>query len=127
MNFFLFSRQLGRRPHKGFGVISVEVEEEFQPLQLRLETCRAVTEIDGGVLLRVARGAIAARLADKDFPVAWIKTYHRGRVYYSVLGHSPAMFWNPSLLQHFLAGIQYALGDLKADATPTARLASGNK
>jgi hypothetical protein len=37
------------------------------------------------------------------------------------------MFWNPSLLQHFLAGIQYALGDLKADATPTARLASGNK
>jgi hypothetical protein len=68
-----------------------------------------------------------ARLADKDFPVAWIKTYHRGRVYYSVLGHSPAMFWNPSLLQHFLAGIQYALGDLKADATPTARLASGNK
>lgn len=68
-----------------------------------------------------------ARLADKDFPVAWIKTYRRGRVYYNVLGHSPAIFWNPQLLQHFLAGIQYALGDLKADATPSARLAAGKK
>jgi hypothetical protein len=28
------------------------------------------------------------------------------------------------LLEHFLAGIQFALGDLKADATPSARLAS---
>jgi hypothetical protein len=45
----LFSRQLGRRPHKGFGVFSVKVEKEFQPLQLRFETCRAVAEIDGGI------------------------------------------------------------------------------
>ena len=29
--------------------------------------------------------------------------------------------------EHFLAGIQYALGDLKADATPSAKLAGGRK
>jgi hypothetical protein len=68
MNFFLFSRQLGRRPHKGFGVISVEVEEEFQPLQLRLETCRAVTEIDGGVLfLQTGKGIFTIPISPKPF------------------------------------------------------------
>ncbi|MBI4874906.1 MAG: ThuA domain-containing protein [Acidobacteria bacterium] len=62
-----------------------------------------------------------ARLADRDFPMAWIRAYDKGRVYYSVFGHNPATFWNPRLLQHFLAGIQYALGDLKAGATPSAK------
>ena len=28
------------------------------------------------------------------------------------------IFWNPTILKHYLAGIQYALGDLEADATP---------
>jgi hypothetical protein len=28
------------------------------------------------------------------------------------------------ILQHFLAGIQYALGDLAADDTPSAKLAA---
>jgi hypothetical protein len=31
------------------------------------------------------------------------------------------------LLEHFLAGIQYALGDLKADSTPSARLGAQKK
>jgi type 1 glutamine amidotransferase len=59
--------------------------------------------------------------------MSWIKTEEKGRVYYSNFGHNPHVFWNPQLLQHFLAGIQYALGDLKADATPSAKLASGKR
>ncbi len=58
------------------------------------------------------------RLADKDFPVTWIRAYGKGRVFYSSLGHGAPVFWNAPLLEHFLAGIQYALGDLKADSTP---------
>ena len=30
-------------------------------------------------------------------------------------------------LQHYLAGIQYALGDLKADDTPSGKLAAQRK
>jgi hypothetical protein len=37
------------------------------------------------------------------------------------------VFWNAPLLEHFLAGIQYALGDLKADSTPSASLAAAKK
>jgi type 1 glutamine amidotransferase len=64
------------------------------------------------------RRFLPARLADKDFPMAWIKPYQKGRVYYTAFGHAPEIFSNPTLLQSFLAGIQYALGDLKADDKP---------
>ncbi len=61
------------------------------------------------------------RFADKDFAISWIRQHGKGRVFYSSLGHNPALFWDPKILQHFLAGIQFSLGDLQADATPSAR------
>ena len=64
-------------------------------------------------------------MQDKDFPVSWIRRYEKGRVFYTSLGHYVYIFWNAPVLEHFLAGIQYALGDLKANDTPSARLASG--
>ena len=53
-----------------------------------------------------------------DIGVSWIKEWGDGRVFYSALGHNDDDFWNPAVLRHFLAGIQYALGDLEVDATP---------
>ncbi len=50
---------------------------------------------------------------DKDFGISWIKTYGKGRVFYCALGHDPALFWNPMILQHYLDGIQYAIGDCR--------------
>jgi hypothetical protein len=34
------------------------------------------------------------------------------------------MFTTPALVQHLLAGLQFILGDLEADTTPSARLAT---
>jgi type 1 glutamine amidotransferase len=56
--------------------------------------------------------------ADKIYPVSWIRTYGKGRIFYTSIGHMPETFMTPSLVGHMLAGVQYALGDLKADATP---------
>ena len=58
---------------------------------------------------------------DNDYPVAWIRQYGKGRVFYTSVGHNPPVFWEPRMLEMFLAGVQYALGDLKADATPRPR------
>ncbi|HKB90010.1 MAG TPA: ThuA domain-containing protein [Opitutaceae bacterium] len=58
---------------------------------------------------------------DNDFPVAWLKPYEKGRVFFSSIGHNPELFHTPEILQHYLDGIQFALGDLKADATPVAK------
>ncbi len=59
---------------------------------------------------------------DKDFAVSWVNTAGKGRIFYCSLGHREEIFWNPAILNHFLAGTQYALGDLPADATPSAAL-----
>lgn len=68
------------------------------------------------------RKPLPERAEDKDFPVSWIKNYGRGRVFYFVLGHHPEIFMDRLLLEHLLAGIQFAAGDLKADTTPSAKL-----
>jgi type 1 glutamine amidotransferase len=73
------------------------------------------------------RRILPVRAGDKDFPVSWVRSYEKGRVFYSSLGHGVKVYSNPVLLEHFLAGIQYALGDLKADSTPSAGPASVKK
>ena len=51
-----------------------------------------------------------------------MRPYGQGRVFYCSLGHEDATYCNKTVLKHFLAGIQYALGDLKAgDAAPDRR------
>jgi type 1 glutamine amidotransferase/sugar phosphate isomerase/epimerase len=55
---------------------------------------------------------------DKIYPVSWIRTYGKGRVFYTSIGHMPETFMTPELVGHFLAGVQFALGDLDADTTP---------
>ena len=62
---------------------------------------------------------------DNDYPVAWIRQHGKARVFYTSVGHNPDVFWDPRMLQMFLAGIQYALGDLEADATPRPRGSTG--
>jgi type 1 glutamine amidotransferase len=58
---------------------------------------------------------------DNVYPVSWIRSYGKGRVFYSSLGHMPETFMTPEIVGHFLAGLQFMLGDLDADATPNAR------
>ena len=59
---------------------------------------------------------------DNDFAVSWIRNYGLGRVFYCSLGHRHEVFWNPTVLEHYLAGIQFALGDLPANALPSRQL-----
>jgi type 1 glutamine amidotransferase len=69
---------------------------------------------------KTTRRILPARSQDLDFPMSWIRRHGQGRVFYLGLGHSAPVYWNPALLQHLLAGIQYALGDLEADDSPDA-------
>lgn len=57
--------------------------------------------------------------ADHNNPVSWIHRDGKGRVFYCSHGHNESVYWNPVILRHYLAGLQYALGDLEADATPS--------
>ncbi|SIN72509.1 ThuA domain-containing protein [Algoriphagus halophilus] len=50
--------------------------------------------------------------------VAWIRKDGKGRVLYSSPSHNAQSFENPDLLQFFLDGMQYLVGDVEVDETP---------
>jgi type 1 glutamine amidotransferase len=53
-----------------------------------------------------------------DYPVAWVRSYGKGRCFYSSLGHNAHIYWDARILPFYLAGLQYALGDLDVETTP---------
>lgn len=63
----------------------------------------------------------AIKRKDNDFAVCWVQQFGEGRVFYTSLGHREDIYMNPVMLSHYLAGIQFAVGDLKADTTPSAK------
>ncbi|TPG21709.1 ThuA domain-containing protein [Sphingomonas koreensis] len=55
---------------------------------------------------------------DGDFPVAWIKSYGKGRVFYSDLGHPVASWDDPRIRDMYLKGIRWALGETQMNVHP---------
>jgi type 1 glutamine amidotransferase len=101
-----------------FGGKGIEVADEIY--QFRADTAlptdrKFLLVLDSDNFKDITKG----NRKDGLYPVSWISTYGKGRTFYCSLGHREEIFWNPTILKHYLAGIQYALGDLEADAAPT--------
>lgn len=47
---------------------------------------------------------------DKDFALAWTRDFGKGRVFYTALGHEPAVWQDEKFQQHLLGGIRWAMG-----------------
>jgi len=73
------------------------------------------------------RYILPERRADKDLAISWLRNYGRGRVFYSTLGHNPHINWDMKILQHYLDGFQFALGDLPSPTTPSNKLTAAVK
>lgn len=104
---------------RAFGGKNFRIRDEFY------EMWDPYTSTDRRVLLRVdlsdpATAAVKTRRQDKDFALAWVKRYGKGRVFYCDFGHIAESFENPAVLRFYLDGIQYVLGDLTVDDTPGA-------
>ena len=85
------------------------------------ENVRVLLSIDTSRTRITPEQKKAIHREDMDFPMTWVKAYGRGRVFYCALGHEHELFWNPIVLQHYLDGLQFVLGDLEGDTTPRAR------
>ncbi|MGA2115932.1 MAG: ThuA domain-containing protein [Bryobacteraceae bacterium] len=59
--------------------------------------------------------------ADHDYGLSWVHREGKGRVFYEAHGHNESIYAMTPMLEHVLAGVQYALGDLKADDAPSAK------
>ena len=65
------------------------------------------------VLLRLDPRSVDVRRgkrADGDYALAWTKTYGRGRVIYTALGHEPGVWADERFRAHLLGAIRWALG-----------------
>jgi type 1 glutamine amidotransferase len=65
-------------------------------------------------------GLSKGKRRDGFYPISWIAKYGDGRTFYCSLGHRQEIYWNPVILEHYLAGLQYVLGDFEVDAAPIA-------
>jgi type 1 glutamine amidotransferase len=58
---------------------------------------------------------------DHDYALSWIRREGKGRLFYEAHGHHERNYAITPFLEHILAGVQYAIGDLKADDTPSTK------
>ena len=58
---------------------------------------------------------------DKDFAVAWIKTYGKGRVFYSTFGHRDEVYDRPDVQHMYLEATKWAMRLTDYDPTPRPR------
>jgi len=68
-----------------------------------------------------AKEPAATKRTDGDYGLSWIRREGKGRVFIEAHGHSERVYAIAPMLQHVLAGIQYAMGDLKADDSPSVK------
>lgn len=84
--------------------------------QDELYTLRNWSREDVDVLLRIDESALPmAKMGneippDRDMPVAWIKSYGKGRVFASSLGHTREAYSDPEIVRMYSEGIKWALG-----------------
>ncbi|MCP5118695.1 MAG: ThuA domain-containing protein [bacterium] len=55
---------------------------------------------------------------DKDFAIAWVREWGKGRVFNCVLGHREAVYDRPDMQKMWLEAARWVLGMTKGDTTP---------
>jgi len=109
---------------KSFGGKPLEFQEEYYrfrddgPERFRWENARVLLTVQLDDPKIEPRPWDGYKRPDNIYPVTWIQRYGKGRVFYCSLGHVPEMYMAPEIVGHFLAGMQFLLGDLNADTTP---------
>src|SRR5438445_7385813 len=59
-----------------------------------------------------------------NFPATWARMHHKGRVFYTSMGHREDVWENKMFQQLLIGGLQWAFGDVEADVTPNLNTAA---
>jgi type 1 glutamine amidotransferase len=85
------------------------------------QNLRVLTSVDYAKMSAEDKAKEQYPRADGDYALSWIRREGKGRVFYEAHGHNEKVYAIRPILEHVLAGIQYALGDLEADDSPSAK------
>ncbi|MHC4112315.1 MAG: ThuA domain-containing protein, partial [Planctomycetota bacterium] len=110
-------------PYKGKGFkVKDEIYLTRPPLYSR-DKQRVLMSLD--MSDKTTGGVDRGKFKDADVGLSWVKEYGKGRLFYCSLGHNNHLTWDPALLGHYLAGIQFALGDFPVDTKPKPLISIG--
>ncbi len=82
-------------------------DEIYQIKDFSREKCHVLMRLDAD---KVDLTNPRVHRKDRDFAVAWTKTYGKGRVYYSTLGHVEANWDRPDFQQMYAGAVRWVLG-----------------
>ena len=101
-----------------------EIHDEtytFAQDSFSLRNVHELTSIDYAKMSPADKAKEVDPRTDGDYALSFIRREGQGRVFYEGHGHDARVYAMTPMLEHIRAGIQYALGDLKADDSPTVK------
>jgi type 1 glutamine amidotransferase len=101
-----------------------EIHDEtytFEQDSFSRKNVHVLTSIDYDKMSAEDKAKEANPRTDGDYALSYIRREGKGRVFYEGHGHSYRVYAITPMLEHIRAGIQYTLGDLKADDSPSVK------
>ena len=108
-------------PAKGFEIVDETytfAQDSFSRKRVHVLTSINYKKLSAEVK---AKEPEATRRTDGDYALSYIQRVGNGRVFYEGHGHDEKVYFLRPFVAHMLAGIQYALGDLQADDSPSTK------
>lgn len=81
-------------------------DEHYQLKEFSREKLHVLARLDAS---KLDLKAPLVHRTDRDFPVAWTKSYGKGRVFYSTLGHPRELWDTPWLQQMYFEALKWAM------------------
>ena len=107
---------------KHFQQTTVVHDEHYQTKDFSREKIRVLASLDPK---SVDLTKPSVHQKDGDFPVAWVRNYGKGRMFYSTLGHAPESWDTPLIQTMYFEAVKWALGLTEGDAAPRPRPLGG--
>jgi hypothetical protein len=98
-------------------------DEIYQAKNWSRENVRVLMRLDETKLNMNVKGI---KREDKDWAVAWTKSYGKGRVFYTTLGHLDEVYDNPLVKTMYIEAIKWALGLTEAHTNSHPKPAPSN-
>jgi hypothetical protein len=90
-------------------------DEIYQMKDYSRDRVRVLARLDAN---RLDLGNKRVHRTDRDFAVAWARSYGKGRVFYSTFGHRPEVWDRQDIQTMYLEALKWAMGITGADVTP---------
>jgi uncharacterized protein len=106
---------------KGAPLVVQDETYTFNQESFSRDNVHVLTSIDYSKMSDADKAKEPNPRTDHDYALSYIKREGNGRMFYMAHGHHERNYAVKPLMEHLLAGVQYALGDLKADDSPSTK------